>query len=164
MDSNFLKKIETYSFTPSTIESLSGVSTEAQRDWRHKGFLTNYGASNEAGRFKYSFRDAVAFWLGDRLIRSGWDRRTCLALAWTNAPSAIELIRGGEATRYIAHLFDGDSEDCALSGWTVAYADDLTAFADMPYEKMDVVDLVQVCTRAPRGIREVALDIEEMFA
>lgn len=153
-------KFAQHALTPSTVEKLSTVSPDAQRDWRRLGFLENYGAS-EAGRWKYSVRDAVAFWIASRLIETGFDRHIACLCGWSAAPEVCVLMQGKTPFyRYIVHLHQA-CDGLGLLGTSAVNLKSLDELSAHEFDRADVIDLGRIASAAPVGLKEIAADVED---
>jgi len=146
-------------FTPAEIEAYTRWTPEATRDLRHKGFLSNYGSQSDAGRWKYSIRDLIAFWMADHLRDAGFPVHQLLATSWTSAEAVINLLQGITAgERYVAFLFTITAlDDGDVSGWTVVRVRSLAEIeAQHSFAKADILDLKAIAEAVPEKIRYFA--------
>lgn len=146
-------------FSPSDIETLTGWSPDGQRDLRRKGLLSNYGTATETGRWKYSVRDVVAFWIASRLHHrhDGLDLTTLFAVSWTNAPTVIALIKGDAAQRYLAKLDRKEEigDNMMMSHAEIVTFADLSELAGRAFDQAHVIDFKHLADTAPDRIKQV---------
>jgi len=152
-------------YTPAQIEDLAGVVPEATRVWRARGILSNYGVLGENGRWLFSLRDLVGFYiarrLGDDVMRNtGLDVAAALGIGWTNAPTVIDRVKGGAAAeRYVAflHRAAGTHAD-GLGGTEVRTARHLRQFEDEPFDRLEAIDLWYIAATLPQPLRGYIAD------
>jgi hypothetical protein len=145
-----------FDFSPGSVEIFSGVSTDVQRDWRRRGFLSNYGMQLESGRWVYSLRDTGAFWLATRLMKTGCELRFACDLAWTHLPTFLDILRGKGKTRFVAVLHDEDAE--GLGGRELVGFSSWQELEGRNFHKAEVIDLRRIAETAPDHIRRGLLD------
>jgi hypothetical protein len=143
-------------YTPAEVEALTQWTPVGQRDLRHKGFLSNYGAQTKTGRWTYSARDVVAFWVARSLHGFGFDLATLFAVSWTNAETVMRFAKGGHATRYVAFLIDGYRGDGIAHGTSVVSHNTLAEIEALyTFDKVDAVDLKHIGETLPDHIRAI---------
>ena len=153
---------EKYMFPPKAVAILTGVSADAQRDFRHKGLLENFGESNEGGRWKYSFRDLIAFDAADWLMSTKWHRHAACAVAWTEAPTIFGFMRGADVPamphRYLAVLHDYQRDgDMGLGGEVLTRCKTLAEMDSGPsFGRADLIDLKFLATRINDDLKDLA--------
>lgn len=147
--------------SPGTIENMTGVSVDAQRDWRHKGALDLYGTA-ENGRWKYSLQDAAALWMAARLVACGWGRNIAGPNAWYAAPRVISYLRGAPLEkRYVGFCITG--EKCPGGGDMLFKHefDTLDHLTDASFERVDLIDFRQIADAIPADLREILVDAKD---
>lgn len=154
-------------FNPGEIGAMTGIAPEALRNWRTRGFMANYGAETDGGRWVYSLRDLVAFWISERLTsRRTVDRHTALAISWSEAENMIGFIvqihEGLELSglRYVVLVesakFDEDGE-IRMNGTSLVKCKALSEIEPMTFDRVEVIDLFNLARTAPPKIRDVVL-------
>lgn len=151
-------------YTPSDIERLTKWSADGLRDMRRREFIRNYGEASENGRWQYSLRDLVAFYVADRLWRPSKDGlmlHTALAIGWANAPHVIDLIRGKVATKYLAILDKTDTtifSDQTLSGSSIVEIEEISDLANNEFDEAHLINLKRIADTAPLRIKAEVLE------
>lgn len=145
-------------FSPAEIGELTGWVPDAQRDLRHKEFLSNYGFQTESGRWKYTVRDLVAFWTATHLRDSGMPLHQLLATCWTNAQHVMNFMNDETYTgaRYVAFLYNSEMSVDQMSsvGWEVVKVAELGHLELFhKFSKADLIDLKTVAAAVPETIR-----------
>ena len=152
-------------YTPAQIEELAGVVPEATRVWRARGILSNYGVLGENGRWLFSLRDLVGFYiakrLGDDVMRNtGLDVAAALGIGWANAPTVIDRVRGGAAAeRYVASLHRAaGTHTGGLTGTEFRTGRHLGQLEDEPFDRLEVIDLWYIADTLPQPLRGYIAD------
>lgn len=155
--------IERHVFEPSTVASLSGVTVDTQRDWRHKDLIKAYGSVTNTGRWKYSFRDAVGFWLASRLVSHGWDRGLATKEAWLLAPEIIAIVQGKEPKdQFMGFVIKGSDQQPGVTDPRRIVVPSLGKISGPEFERLDLLNLKALAAAVPDGIREFATDVESI--
>lgn len=155
--------------SPGAVASLTQPTTDLQRNYRARGMFDGIGEPDEAGRWKYSLRDVVAIWIGDRLHMNGlgMDRRDALrngnALADTVITRFLRRhagVKDGTA-RYVVTVADGHAQEGKTSGLTFLRTSDLASLAERAFDALTVLDCERLAATIPAniaGLLTVALE------
>lgn len=146
-------------FTPADIEFHTGWKVDALRDFRRKGYLKSYGSQGANGRWTYSYRDVVGFWIA--AVLHGKDRVADPGAVFPKAHFvAKELARhlqgDKEAPRWFVELHTLKKAANGMSIYDhefrfVATLDNLKGFY-----AVESLDLGELANLAPDGIRAAA--------
>lgn len=158
-----------HNLSPGAVATLTQPTTDLQRNYRARGMLDGFGAADDAGRWKYSLRDVVAFWIGDRLHMNGlgMDRRDALmngnALADTVITRFLRRHAGmtDETARYAVTVSDGHAQEGKASGLTSLRTSDLSSLAEHDFDALTVIDCERLAATIPAsiaGLLTVALE------
>lgn len=131
-------------FSPADVEELTGWHAQGQRDMRHKGYLENYGTLGDNGRWRYSKRDLIAFWIAGVLYeRERRDLAQTLAQSWTMAEHVLARVEARPAPQFV--VFGWKTERLAggltLSGTEFAYFNSLDDASRSGFVHLEVTDL-----------------------
>lgn len=148
--------IDRHTFTPSTVATMTEVTSVIQRDWRARKLLTMYGQQEDNRQWKYSFQDAVGLWITSRLAGFGMELGIASPNGWHMAVEVIACLQGKEpAYRYVAFTLP-----TSFRGQFKTFAE-IFEFADeRDAERIEIIDVKRLAASAPVGIKEVAADIE----
>ncbi len=152
--------------TPMEIEKLTTWSADALREMRRRGFLSNYGEETEGGRWRYSLRDLVAFDIASRLWQrtgEGFMLQTCFALAWTNAPHVIDLIRGKAAPACVAVLnqsrpFPSKEVDLRYGGSEVVTLSGIAELAERDFDDAHIINLNRIAETTSLKVKAYVIE------
>lgn len=145
-------------FTPAQISDLTNLEPEVLRNWRMRGFMRNYGLEGENGRWLYSLRDLVAFWIADRLTEQRTiERHQALATGWGQAPVFIAFMTGEASAphRYVAFIETSRAEEGQMrsSGTELVCSKTLAELERLAFDLMVVIDLQHLADTAPKAIK-----------
>lgn len=134
------------------VAEISNVHPDTLRDWRHRGLISTFGDLQPNGRWLYSVREAVALYLGWRLIvEAKVERAEALRIGFEVAPDLITAIRGdGPWRHYRASVF---TVDASSTGWSVRRLDDLAEIRNAILVT-NVLNIAALAAAAPREVRE----------
>lgn len=161
-------------YTPADVQSVSWWSPELLRDYRLKGYLDTYGRKGENGRWLYSGRDLVAFWVAEVLHGRGKrmdmavkgerpiDLRRLFDHSWIIAEHVAKHIVGIEAPIFWGH---GDvRREKGISQWgetlSLNYpirfkANTYEQIAALDLYAMDIVNMKTLASFAPSALCKV---------
>lgn len=159
-----------YVYTPGEIEGLTGWHTAGQRDLRLKGYLANYGQKGENGRWLYSARDVVAFYVASILHerdRNGVRLHEIFAQSWTNAEHVAALASGKNAPRYfvVGYMREkGPMDGAILLGAEAMTASSFDEISAKGFYAFDVFDLSKIAELLPASIAAVTNAMQKVAA
>lgn len=150
-------------FSPAEIQELTEWTPDAQRDLRHKGFLSNYGFQTKGGRWKYTTRDLVAFGMAMHLREAGLPIQQVMGTSWTQANQVMNIIHQKDlysGNRFVAFLFRVTLMDDRMTmyGWDVIEIRSVAELdATKPFSKADLIDLKTVAGAAPDKVKSYVI-------
>lgn len=151
-------------YTPAEVEKYTSWTAAGLRDLRNKGYTNNYGSATAGGRWRYSGRDVVAFWLAARLqdcmkLDGAVNLASAFAVAWAHAPQVIAYINDAQpAYRYTVVLTKPPVEAGVVGGSQVVNVGSLAEVEDRPKFRATSYDWKELAEAAPMFIKAIAAD------
>ena len=144
-------------FPPAAVEKLAGVTTDSQRDLRHRGCLTGYG-QQISNRWHYSAKDVIAFWISKRLMNTGFGRHQSCRIARSHVGDVLEYLKGTKDSISMVVLVHSAEEDEVSEGYWVV--DDFSEIQLREFERADVINLQYLADQVPTVLRETIAEFK----
>lgn len=150
-------------FDPQDIEDLTGWTPAGIRDLRNKDMLGAYGAQRDNGRWTYSERDVVAFWIAGQFnsIRSdafATFLRGVFAAAHSGAEKMIAAIKGNPPRDvWTVYLHSAARADGEVGGSEIIHVAALSELDGRAFDRAEIFNWSHMAATAPEQIRKVAL-------
>jgi hypothetical protein len=153
--------LDEYTLSPGAVASMTEPTPDLQRNYRQRGMLESYGKADDSGRWKYSLRDLVGFWIADRLAQRGYsmDRRDALRHGYALAPGVIDNVlrirRGGRPSgnRFSGFLHDGWAEGGRVHGILAESFSSLADIESRTFDRVEMIDTHHLARTIPAEIQ-----------
>lgn len=150
-------------YSPAEIEQMTGWHPQGLRDMRSKRYLDNFGEMQENGRWVYSARDVVAFWLAGFLHEHDHnpDLKGILGASYSNAPALAAKLTGRPGYRFVAIVKEAEPTPRGMAsyGSRILPTNTLDELAKGSVFAVSAIDLVAIAEHAPDAVRSVAAEV-----
>jgi hypothetical protein len=171
---NLLQVFDEPILPPGTVGRLTNINLDHIREWRRLGLLSDYGTQGQNGRWQYSVRDAVGFWMAERFSVRGlfMERGPALKRARQYAPSimfvAMDFHLGREPNhavhqRYAIELMDGYSDGMRVHGGSLKRVQSLVEIADEEFDRAEIIDTWRIARTMPAELRGYVVSRYEVY-